>query len=266
MLLLVFLIVNLGNTRDAVVKRAVQSYSKLCTFLSLLLRINRGYDVPCVQLATACVDYLMAHKRSWGVRWWLPKMHYLLHIPFMMLANGILISCFVHERKHKEIKRYIATRLNTRNTFEKTILADILYYQKMMLAETSLQGTVSAHLVNPKPAPPKLGQWVQATLMTPSAVSTAKMAQCSHLQCHVNDVVVASTTNGKMVGQVEFHVEVDGMCLTCVQPWLKLPVEYTYQVCVDERVMILTSSIESLCIFKVKDGIAIAVNSIGVDV
>ncbi len=69
-----------------------------------------------------------------------------------------------------------------------------------------------------------------------------------------------------MVGRVEFHVAVDGMCLTCLQPWLKLPVEYAYKVCVDERVMILTSSIESLCIFKVNDEVAIVVDSLGVDV
>lgn len=37
-----------------------------------------------------------------------PKHHYGLHLPGQLARCGVLLSCFVHERKHRLVVKYMA--------------------------------------------------------------------------------------------------------------------------------------------------------------
>ena len=46
------------------------------------------------------------YKAAWGREYMRPKHHYMLHLPGMYENLGGLISCLVHERKHRTLKKY----------------------------------------------------------------------------------------------------------------------------------------------------------------
>lgn len=263
MLLLYFLQV---NGVSSYCKLAVESYSRLCTVISLLVSINRGFVVGMNDLAVAVVQYLEAHKRSYGNMFWIPKMHYLLHIPFMFLRHCILVSCFTHERKHKEIKRYVQQRLNSSSTFEKNILTDMLHYQMMMLQEPTTYGDCVAKLVKPKRAQRSLQLYVLAAFnLDPSTqVQTSLLARCPRFVCHVRDVVQVRLPTGSAVGRVAFHVELGGVCWSCIQTWVRLPTLHTYSV-KGATVLVESRNIENAYIYKIDGDVAIAIPSVARD-
>lgn len=263
MLLLMFLQVNnLAGCGDAAVVAAVESYRLMCTVISMLIGINRGFHVGVNDLAHAIAQYLEAHKRSYGKRWWIPKMHYLLHIPFMLLAHGILIACFVHERKHKEIKRYAQQRLSQSDTFERNILVDLLHYQLKMLQEPTTFGVDSAKLVKPRDAKPAVTSYVREafTLSSTAQVKTSLLAHCPRFMCHVQDVVQIRLPTGHAVGQVVMHAAFDDVCWTCVQTWTKLPLHNMYST-KGETMFVQSHDIESAFIYKISGDVAMVVPS-----
>ena len=46
-------------------------------------------------------------QASYGESHFLPKHHFCLHLPRQLETHGLLCSCFVHERRHKIMKRRI---------------------------------------------------------------------------------------------------------------------------------------------------------------
>ena len=76
-------------------------------------------DVP----REAVEIFLPAYATAFGIENLTPKCHWLLHYIGELARHGILYSCFVHERKHKTIRRYATAVENTR-TFEHTTLTD----------------------------------------------------------------------------------------------------------------------------------------------
>lgn len=61
--------------------------------------------------------FLLAH----GVESVIPKHHLLFHLAKRMQAQGCLLSCFVHERKHKEIKRFANELSNAGSWFNRKL-------------------------------------------------------------------------------------------------------------------------------------------------
>ena len=46
-------------------------------------------------------------EASYGVDSYLPKHHYSVHLPSQLERFGLVPSCFVHERRHKILKRHL---------------------------------------------------------------------------------------------------------------------------------------------------------------
>jgi hypothetical protein len=84
-------------------------YVTLCVLLGLLQICARGTVTP-AELRSSVVEFLHRYYTTFGDKGGL-KMHCLLHLPAMMGRCGFLLSCFVHERKHKSIKRWMSGRL-----------------------------------------------------------------------------------------------------------------------------------------------------------
>ena len=68
--------------------------------MDLLLQVNTGCISPAM-LADAMARHYAAHVVAYGYTIFVPKHHFMLHIPRQLARFGFLIACFVHERNTK---------------------------------------------------------------------------------------------------------------------------------------------------------------------
>ena len=73
-----------------------------------------------------------------------PKFHHLLHIPDNMRTLGVLLSCFVTERKHRAVKK---AACHVFRHFEHTVLADLINSQVEQFQEGNVE---RSFLIEPK--------------------------------------------------------------------------------------------------------------------
>ena len=67
-------------------------------------------------------DFLAAYSLAFGVQWVTPKFHWLLHFGDHLRQVDMLVACFVHERKHKMVKRYVE-KIMSDIIFERGVVA-----------------------------------------------------------------------------------------------------------------------------------------------
>lgn len=111
--------------------REVAVYLCLCDLIDCFYYANRGIVSP-NELARRVHAFLQVFVDVYGVDHMTPKFHWLLHFPAWLKRFRTLISCFVHERKHKMVKRYANDMRNTRTNFdehsyEKSIMAEVRF-------------------------------------------------------------------------------------------------------------------------------------------
>jgi len=210
---------------------AFRSYFSLCEVLDLLRSVQKGNVHP-DELLAAIQAHLRQFQTAYDVEHWAPKFHYALHLPAMLREHGHLLSCFVHERKHKEIKRYGQEVDNTHQGFERGILEAVLYVHLACLGESGFFAGATPHLVGQKPASSELAACILQELGITDDVEVlcSKQACVSPGQfCSRNDVIVVRGAGRPTVGQVWFHFQIEGECLTCFAPWPSLG-NNTFQV------------------------------------
>ena len=144
--LLRLFVLGLGVMDCSALIGAVKSFLKLCLVLDLLVDGNRGNPLEADTLHNAVVDHLQASLASHGELGVVPKFHYALHLGLIAREKD-LISCFTHERKHREIKRKANQLHNPQHWFEEAVLKDVWGTALLELEGTA---TVQPHLVAPK--------------------------------------------------------------------------------------------------------------------
>lgn len=208
---------------DQIIIDAIACFFALCDVLDLLRRVVRG-TVSSADLHAAILNHLTVYKRVHGVDEWYPKLHYALHLATMLEQHGCLVSCFVHERKHKELKRTANNLQNTSGAFEKPVLDNSLYSQIQWHTEHSaLYNGPSLH--NPRPCSPSLAQLVHDALndINCELWTSRDVTYAPGQKASASDMILYdSGDGGPKVGQVMFHVSVDGTVCTCVKPWKHL--------------------------------------------
>ena len=90
--------------------------------MDLLMQVNTGRVTPAM-LADAVARHYAAHLVAYGYKLFVPKHHFMLHLPGQIARFKMLIACFVHERKHKTVKRWAVPMCtgNKRN-YEQSLL------------------------------------------------------------------------------------------------------------------------------------------------
>ena len=68
--------------------------------------------------------FLEAHLKAYGSKLWAYKHHMARHIGEMYLFFGVLLSCFVQERRHRLIKRFLRD-VYTRDKAERTFMQQL---------------------------------------------------------------------------------------------------------------------------------------------
>lgn len=90
---------------DHRLKMACNSFKGIALVLDNLRLASAG-KITGDDLHASILTHLQAFKAAYGEDRMVPKAHYAMHLAEQLKAHGILLTCFVHERRHKEIKRF----------------------------------------------------------------------------------------------------------------------------------------------------------------
>ena len=233
---------------------ACASFFALCIVLTLATMIPRG-GVSAELLRAKIVAHLQLHAAAYGSGHWVPKFHYALHLADQYLTWGALLFCFAHERKHKEVKRYLQGRQNTSATWDKNILQDVLHIQKLALREDFPYPRGTQLL---RPRSPDRG-WSAFLLRefpgcTDLLVSVDAKAG-NFVYCHIKDVVYVAWNDTMVIGQIKQLCSVDGECMAFICVWTKMPQNNMYNTS-GESYFVLLADIVDTCVYKTERGIA----------
>jgi len=105
---------------DIDVAICVQSFLAVCSLLDTLKSSMCG-EVNPEELHDKVVCHLCSFSAAYGECKFIPKHHYCLHLAQGAARHGILLSTFVHERRHKLVKRFATEIANAGAWFEKSV-------------------------------------------------------------------------------------------------------------------------------------------------
>ena len=253
-----FLCLRVFPYASKIVKAACVSFYALCVVITALTMTARG-TVSATMLHNVIIKHLSCFKAAYGDEAFTPKFHYATHLAEQLALMKMLIACFTHERKHKELKRYIQGRTNTSDTWERNILQDVLYIQHCALQE-DFPYPKGVCLHGARKAPAVMAKTVQEIAQVNADVYTAIAGKAScFTSVHVNDVVYVDWgTDQPAVAQVIFLSRVADTCLACVRLWTKMPQHNMYNTAGDEYLVPLASVVDT-CIYSLKGQIAFVV-------
>ena len=107
------------------IRNELRSFLCMCDIVKQVQRMKRQCPVlesEVVRLKLLQKSHLQAFIACYGEQQVRPKHHYSLHIGDQCLEHGMMIDCFVLERKHKRIK-HIANHINKSSTYETSVMA-----------------------------------------------------------------------------------------------------------------------------------------------
>ena len=102
----------------------VQSFLCMTHTIELLHNVTREGAVTPDEIQCATVRHLTAKQAAYGSQGWVFKDHQALHLAGMMQMHGVLLSCFMHERKHRTVKRFMKDWFNLAS-YEKGVLEEL---------------------------------------------------------------------------------------------------------------------------------------------
>ena len=87
----------------------------LCNLVQTLLTINQGVTTA-ADLELLLIEHGRTYQDAYGAdAKWIPKMHHILHLGAYFKRDGVLLACFLQERKHRVAKRFAIQRHYTAN-------------------------------------------------------------------------------------------------------------------------------------------------------
>ena len=233
--------------KPAVLENPVRSaacdcYLQLCVVLGMLKATQRKHhNVTPSGLHRAIVACLRKFLVAFGAGAWIPKCHMALHFGWFLQTFGFLISCFVHERKHKVAKRY-GNHMSSLRGFDKYVLREVFLTQRAALRKDSCFSIVQ-HLSRPT-------KKCMAALREhfPHAIDLAVTAEaCVGEGGKVSKGDVVALEAGG-VAQVWMHVVVDRQVVSCIARWRR--VNDTTYIVRSEPEFIATSSIREALVYS----------------
>ena len=194
----------------------VASMLLLCDVVELLQHVQSGLVRP-HDLEQAILRHLRKHQEAYGFSLWIPKMHFTLHLAPALARHGLLPNTFVHERKHRMVKKVCNPRLNT-TAFEHGVLEEITLQHLYDLRDL----LVGVTLRDERDAPKKMRSALVELLglCADDVVRTARIACVRARAISMGDVALFTDGDGNSgAAEVYFHASVNGTLYTCVSPW-----------------------------------------------
>jgi hypothetical protein len=251
-------VINVAHrNNDRTVIAACASYFKLCSVIVLATMVPRG-GVTATILMAAIIQHLTMHKDAYGDAHWVPKFHFTLHLPEQLEEWLMLIFCFTHERKHKEVKRYLEGRQNTSASYEKNIIQDVLHMQKLALRE-DFPYPRGTQLLSPRAGTPHINKLIKDNFPGCTEILRSVDAKANNfLHCHTDDVVYFVWDDALTVGRIILLCSVDGECMAFLRVWTRLPQNNMYNILGDSYFVLLSDLVDA-CVYKIHGDIAYVV-------
>lgn len=197
-------------------KAECDSYCRLCRVLDLLQHQKKHGWKP-VLLKDAIEEHLRGYAAIYDR--FLPKHHYSLHLAAQCAQHGTLVSCWVHERKHREIKKRANLITNTWGRFERTVIVDAMNDMLAALAGAPEEPYYGG-ICSPCPAgAPILREFRNMGLEGPMFVSRSAYFSPGSRAWAGDVVILVADGNDPCIGEVNFFAKCGEDNLVCVTAW-----------------------------------------------
>ena len=196
------------ENRSPALDLARRSFLALCQVLDVLRQCFRKEQPSGGQLAEAIQAHTLCRAAAYGTDEFQPKVHYALHLP-EFLTRGRLLQCWVHERKHKDLKKWATDLANASlatTAFERSILQSSILAQDTAL--NALDRCVGFSLESTQNVPPKVLAALGAYLGMHVLLARMGFAlRGPTMKVSKGDVVLGD--NSGKIGEVWFFVEIE---------------------------------------------------------
>jgi hypothetical protein len=177
----------------------------------------------------------------------IPKFHYGLHLSTMLQKHSMLVSCFVHERKHREIKRFANQLTNTGCDFQSSILDSVAAAHLLDFSDM-VHSVDNDALINPQPAPVDLRALMISAVGHNAEIEYAKEAQFKKGErCFSNDLVILDLADGKHIAEIWFHISADNVPMSVVSLCTTMGGNMFKKT--SEPLLVLTSAVSCVCTY-----------------
>ena len=153
--------------------RECAAFMALCDLVDLLQIVNLGKCSP-TQLRNVVDCFLRSCVDAGWEQYFIPKFHWLVHLPDHLATFCCLVVCWVHERKHRVAKRYGGDIRNTRS-MERSVLSEVVAHNLNDLTKPGVFD-LSPGLVKPVAATAKIISFIQAHLEPTATCADIKKA------------------------------------------------------------------------------------------
>ena len=182
----------------------------LCTVVMELLHgALRGAQTATPDLLEeAIIAHFRQHLEAFGEEFWAFKFHMGMRVPDMWRRVGILLACWILERKHKLIKRFIQDQKNPKG------------YEMHLMRQLTAQHIhdwqnwrLTQGLIRPREAPATVLGALREVLQSERPLTIAMGAVLSQRggQAWRGDVVLLDASRDYACGEVWFHVSEAGL-------------------------------------------------------
>jgi hypothetical protein len=208
----------------ATLQPALTSYYRLCSVLDLLMTAQSG-KLDSNVLHRAIVNHLDSHKLAYGTGGWIVKFHMSMHLGAMLSSHGLLLNCFVLERKHRDLKTAEKNFKDTSKNYELGMLQESLRVQLHDLASPGTLPNTGLHLVNAKLADPSMTAAMHELFDVHGPVHVSREAVFNGCIKTVRGdaVIFKDPEDGQVyVAELWFHVSVADCFVSCISIWTSL--------------------------------------------
>ena len=195
----------------------VESLLRCMDVMDLLSQCDTGRVTPSM-LADAMAIHYAAHVLAYGHTLFVPKHHYMLHIPAQLEKFKILVQCYVHERKHKILKRWAAPMCpkkdNNRSLLEECTVAHLNSLQDPLLKPCLLEPV--------KASPNVVAALKEFGFSSAGSALTGRTARVQGRAIQIGDVVLywdSDNCENTLVGETYFFANIGGELLVGLSAW-----------------------------------------------
>ena len=199
---------------------AFLALSDLVEFLTVLPRGGMDPEL----LRSAVHRFLELYVLAFSFENTFQKFHWLLHLTSEYVQHGCLVSCFVHERKHKALKKYANHILNA-PFFETSLMNDVSCEHLHVLCTPSSVFKCQPGLVKPRVASRKTAAAIREELDINDVhidVYTSHESRFSRFgTCAVGDVVFINSNDGigYDAGQIWANIACNDVPVSIISIW-----------------------------------------------
>ena len=192
----------IASQANDVMPDQIQSFLLCCDALEMVVGSARGV-CGYREYEDSVFESLAAHFKAYGKSYWAYKHHMAAHLPEMFEKFGPL-ACFVHERKHKTVKKFSKDHLSKRCT-EKALMTQLIAQHSHDIQTFSF--CVGLH--DPISASNKLLETLKELRPGTQTARSSTSAYNENGVVWRGDIVLLGTAHNHSAGQVWFHVECD---------------------------------------------------------